>query len=85
MQVERPATEVGQQRRGDAGGIREQLPLGHRRLAVPAREEDLVEVGDAKCPAEDRPAALSTELGEPGELVLGKPLPHVVTDCHGGS
>ena len=57
VHVQRAPAQVGQHDGRDLRRVAQEIAFGHRRLAVAAREQHLVEVGDPQLAAEDRPGA----------------------------
>ena len=55
-----------------SGRVGDQLALGDRRLAVPAREQLLVQVRQPQLPAEHLPPAAGAELIQGGQLLVGR-------------
>ncbi len=74
LHVERSLLEVRQHRRGDLGEVADEVPLHDRLVAVPRREDDLVEVRDLQLEPADLPDAVLGHRLERGEL-FGSRLP----------
>ena len=63
VEVDRPVVQVGQEVRGDAHHVADQVALGHGWLVAATREEHLVDVGQSHRAALELPGA--ARLGRP--------------------
>ena len=75
VEVDGPVVQVGDHERRHLGVVADELPLGDGRLALSAREEHLVEVGELELLALEGPGAGLAQGVEGGQLLVGGRVP----------
>ena len=75
VQVHGPIDEIGQHHGGDLRVVADEVALGDGRLAVAAREEHLVEIGERQFTSLQGPGATGAQRVQCRELGVGRRLP----------